>query len=44
MKKSIGLADRIRPETLEDFLGQDEILGQDKIISIKFFDKNIKSR
>ncbi|MBI4653164.1 replication-associated recombination protein A [Candidatus Kuenenbacteria bacterium] len=32
-KNKSPLADRMRPETLEDFLGQDEILGQDKMLN-----------
>jgi len=32
-KNQSPLADRIRPETLSDFLGQDEILGQDKMLN-----------
>ena len=31
-KDQSPLADRMRPETLEDFLGQDEILGNDKML------------
>jgi putative ATPase len=30
--KNIPLADRIRPEKLEDFLGQDEIVGEGKLL------------
>jgi len=30
--KASPLADRIRPETLEEFLGQDEIIGQGKML------------
>jgi putative ATPase len=32
-KNQAPLADRMRPEILEDFLGQDEILGKDKILN-----------
>jgi putative ATPase len=32
-KNQSPLADRMRPKTLEDFLGQDEILGQDKMLN-----------
>ena len=32
-KNQSPLADRMRPEILEDFLGQDEILGQDKMLN-----------
>ncbi|MBU0722381.1 replication-associated recombination protein A [Patescibacteria group bacterium] len=32
-KNQSPLADRMRPETLENFLGQEEILGQDKILN-----------
>ena len=30
--KTSPLADRMRPETLEEFLGQDEIVGQGKML------------
>ena len=30
--KNSPLADRMRPETLKDFLGQDEIVGQGKLL------------
>jgi putative ATPase len=32
-KNQAPLADRMRPEILEDFLGQDEILGKDKMLN-----------
>ena len=32
IKKQVPLADRIRPETLEDFIGQEHIIGEGKIL------------
>lgn len=32
LKEKAPLADRMRPETLEDFVGQDEIIGVDKML------------
>jgi len=32
VKKQAPLADRIRPESLEEFVGQDHIVGEDKIL------------
>lgn len=29
---NVPLAHRVRPKTLEEFIGQEEILGQDKIL------------
>lgn len=29
---SIPLAHRVRPKTLDEFVGQEEILGQDKVL------------
>ena len=31
-KKTSPLADRMRPETLDNFLGQDEIVGREKLL------------
>jgi len=30
---AVPLAERMRPQTIEDFVGQDELLGQDKMLS-----------
>ena len=32
LEKSAPLADRMRPEKIEDFLGQDHLLGEGKIL------------
>jgi len=42
-KKNIPLADRIRPETLADFLGQDEIIGEDKLLKQAIESDNLPS-
>lgn len=41
--KNAPLADRVRPEKLEDFFGQDDILGQGKFLRSAIDSKNIPS-